>query len=147
MAEKGSIRSRPLGATATVGRTGYPAIRSRTGGTLQIATGASEPGFNPIDLLYASLSACMAMSARIAANRLGVMANIRSIAVEVAGDKHEPEPSRVEKLSLTLHVEGDVDEEMKVRILEIAEEICTVSNTLKTPPRMEAALAAPGDAD
>ena len=58
--------TRPTGATATLGRTGFPHVTSTTGGTLDIVTGPSQPGFNPLDLLYASLAACLAMSARMA---------------------------------------------------------------------------------
>ena len=66
------LKDRPIGATATLGKTGYPAIRSVTGGELEIVTGPTQPGFNPLDLLLASLAACMSMSARIAAREIGL---------------------------------------------------------------------------
>lgn len=132
MAERGSLRERPLGATAVVGQSGFPRIASATGGMLAIATGASEPGFNPIDLLYASLSSCMVMSARIAAKRLGLLERIGALSVTVSGEKErDGEAERVALFTLVLSLEGDIDREDAGRILHLAEEICTVSRTLQ----------------
>lgn len=141
MAGQGSLRERPLGATASLGRSGYPRIRSETGGSLDIATGAAEEGFNPVDLLYASLSACMAMSVRIAARRLGVMEGIQAISVHVTGTKvREGEGDRVASFSVELRLDGSIEAEAASRVLHLAEEICTVSNTLKQQAAVEARL-------
>lgn len=141
MAGQGSLRERPLGATARMGRTGYPRIRSETGGTLDIATGAAEEGFNPIDLLFASLSACMAMSARIAARRLGLMDQVGEIAVHVSGSKvAEGAGDRVARFDVEVRLEGDLDQALADRILHLAEEICTVSNTLKAVAAVDARI-------
>jgi uncharacterized OsmC-like protein len=88
------LRSRPIGATATLGRRGYPVISSATGGALEIVTGPTEAGFNPLDLLFASLAACMSMSARIAARELGLTGDFESLQVAVTGEKAPDEPSR-----------------------------------------------------
>lgn len=141
MARQGSLRERPLGATAWLGRSGYPRIRSETGGSLDIATGAAEAGFNPVDLLYASLSACMAMSARIAARRLGVMGEIEAISVHVTGTKvMEGEGDRVAAFSVELCLQGRIDATAANRVLHMAEAICTISNTLKQQATVEARL-------
>ena len=85
MSSAAKIKVRPTGATATLGRTGFPHVVSETGGVIDIRTGAAEAGFNPLDLLYASLSACLAMSARIAASRLGVLDRLTHVSGRVSG--------------------------------------------------------------
>lgn len=127
-------QTRPLGATATLGRTGFPHVRSATGGELSIMTGAAQAGFNPIDLLYASLSACLAMSARIAASEMGVMDRITLIEVAVGGEKATEGPSRVERFDIRFTIESDLDAAEKREIVERAEGICTVSNTMVRAP-------------
>jgi uncharacterized OsmC-like protein len=124
-------RVRPTGATASVGRTGYPQIVSATGGTLDIVTGASQPGFNPIDLLYASLSACLVLSARIAASRMGVLDRITQISAAVKGQKSSEEPFRITRFDIVFRIEGDIDADLRRHLVEAAEAICTVSNTLR----------------
>ncbi|TCM57682.1 putative OsmC-like protein [Rhizobium sp. PP-F2F-G48] len=124
-------RIRPTGVTASVGRTGFPHLTSLTGGTLDIVTGASQPGFNPIDLLYASLSACLVLSARIAASRMGILGAITEIRAEVTGEKTKDEPSRIARFDVVFTFSGDLDAATRHRLADAAEEICTVSNTLR----------------
>lgn len=134
MADAG-LKTRPVGASATLGRAGFPHIVSATGGTLDIVTGVSQQGFNPLDLLYASLSACLAMSARIAASRMGVLDRLVEVTADVTGEKAADEPSRVEKFSIKFRIVGDFDEATRQAIAKAAEdEICTVSNTIQGNP-------------
>ena len=136
------IKTRPVGATATLGRMGAPSVTSATGGTLPVVTGASEPGFNPLDLLYASLSACLVLSARIATSRLGVLDRLTSVTAEVTGDKAHDGPSRVEKFHIRFDIQGDLDLATRQAIATAAEgEICTVSNTLQGAPAFSMTLA------
>ena len=135
MADGKAIKTRPVGATAVMGRTGFPAITSQTNGTLQVVTGLSEPGFNPLDLLYASLSACIAMSARIAAGKLGVLDRFEGVTVKVSGEKAADGPSRIGRFDIQFDIRGDFDEETRKAIAEAAEsEICTVGNTIRSHP-------------
>lgn len=134
MAEAPKTKIRPAGATASLGRTGFPHIVSATGGEIDIVTGASQAGFNPLDLLYASLSACLAMSARIAAHDLELTNRIEHIEVEVSGEKAKEGHSRIESFALAFRIIGDLDKEMRQRVIERAEDICTVSNTLAGKP-------------
>jgi uncharacterized OsmC-like protein len=128
-------KTRPTGATAVLGRTGFPHITSATHGEIDIVTGTSQVGFNPLDLLYASLSACLVMSARIAATRMGVAERITSISADVTGEKASDGLSRVQKFNILFKVEGDIDEETRSAIIAAAEdEICTVSNTIRGNP-------------
>ncbi|MEK1929697.1 MAG: OsmC family protein [Pararhizobium sp.] len=128
-------RSRPTGAKAVLGRTGFPHIASATGGTLTVVTGPSQPGFNPLDLLYASLSACLTMSARIAASQRGVLDRVTEISAEVTGEKATEGLSRVQTFSIVFTIKGDIDDETRNAIARAAEdEICTVSNTIRGNP-------------
>ncbi|KPF43426.1 OsmC family protein [Rhizobium sp. AAP43] len=127
---------RPIGATATLARAGYPAIRSATGGELDIVTGPTQPGFNPLDLLLASLAACMSMSARIAARELGLTDRFDGIAVNVEGEKAADEPSRFGSLTVTMRFEGDLTADEQSAVAHKAETICTVSNSLALRPTL-----------
>lgn len=129
------IKTRPTGATATLGRTGFPHVISATGGTLDIVTGASQPGFNPLDLLYASLSACLTMSARIAASQLGVLERLTEVSAVVTGEKAAEGLSRVQTFNIAFTIRGDIDAQTRAAIARAAEdEICTVSNTIRGNP-------------
>lgn len=136
------LRTRITGATASLGRTGFPHVTSVTGGTLDIVTGPSQPGFNPIDLLYASLASCLAMSARIAASQLGVLGRIGEITVSVAGEKASEGPNRVREFTIAFAITGDIDARTREKIAHIAEEICTVSNTLRHSPQITTTVSA-----
>lgn len=129
------VKTRPTGATAVLGRTGFPHLTTATGGELDIVTGPSQPGFNPLDLMYSSLSACLVMSARIAANNLGVLDKISEITADVTGEKAAEGLSRVQTFNIAFSIKGDIDEETRQKIAHLAEdEICTVSNTIRGNP-------------
>ncbi|MCZ7500912.1 OsmC family protein [Agrobacterium sp. ST15.13.015] len=125
------VKKRPTGAVVTLGRLGHPDVVTATGGALTVVTAASEPGFNPLDLLYSSLSACLALSARIAASRMGVLDRFEKVMVHVSGEKAEEEPSRIVRFDVRIEIKGDFDEATRSAIANMAEDICTVSNTLK----------------
>lgn len=131
MADGAQVKSRPVGATAKVGRLGRPSIATVTGGALEIVTGVSEPGFNPIDLLYSSLAACLALSARIAASRMGLLDSFEGVVVDVSGEKSAEEPYRIIRFDIKIALAGDFGEATRTAIAHMAEDICTVSNTLK----------------
>lgn len=133
------LKSRPIGATATLGRAGYPAIRSATGGQLDIVTGSSQPGFNPLDLLLASLAACMSMSARIAAREMGVHDMVERVTATVSGEKAVDEPPRFVGFTVVMTVVGTLDHDQRMGIAHRAEEICTVSNSLAVRPTVRVA--------
>lgn len=130
------LRSRPIGATATLGKTGYPAIRSATGGELDIVTGPTQAGFNPLDLLLASLAACMSMSARIAAREIGLTHSFEGVGVAVSGEKAADAPSRFIGFTVAFDFHGTLDLEQQKAIAHRAEEICTVSNSLAVRPTL-----------
>ena len=135
------LRSRPIGATAKLGKTGYPAIRSATGGELDVVTGPSQPGFNPLDLLLASLAACMSMSARIAAREMGLHEIVERVTASVSGEKAADEPPRFAGFTVILAIDGALDHDQRVALAHRAEEICTVSNSLAVRPTVRVAIA------
>ncbi|RVD36748.1 OsmC family peroxiredoxin, partial [Mesorhizobium sp. M4B.F.Ca.ET.019.03.1.1] len=80
------------------------------------------------------------ISARIAAMRLGVAAQLGEVRAEVGGEKAADEPSRVVRFNIRLDISGDLDTATKQRIVEDAEAICTVSNTLRATPELHTTL-------
>lgn len=134
------VRTRTTGASAVLPPGGLPVVTTPTGGTVDVVTSASAPGFNPLDLLYASLAACMVLSARIAATRLGVADRLGEVRADVSGEKAKDDPSRVETFTIRLTIAGDLGAAVKQRIVEDAEAICTVSNTLRSAPALHATL-------
>lgn len=127
-------KPRQTGATAVLPRLGQPVVTSVTGGEIGVVTRPSEAGFSPLDLLYASLSACLVLSARIAASTLGVLDRLVEVRAEVKGDKAPEEPGRIERFHIEIEVVGDFDAATRAAIIAEAERICTVSNTLKGSP-------------
>jgi uncharacterized OsmC-like protein len=125
------IKRRPTGAIAVLGRLGHPDLTTPTGGTLGVVTGASDPGFNPLDLMYSSLAACLALSTRIAASHMGVLDRFEKVSAHVTGEKSDGEPSRIVRFDIRLDILGDFDAQTRLALAHEAEAICTVSNTLR----------------
>ncbi|MBB3312973.1 putative OsmC-like protein [Rhizobium sp. BK196] len=135
-------RLRPTGANAVLGRTGFPHVTSVTGGEIDIVTSPSQPGFNPLDLLYSSLSACLVLSARMAASQLGILDKITEITADVTGEKAAEGLSRVATFNIIFSIKGDIDEETRRKIAHMAEdEICTVSNTIRGTPEFATTIS------
>lgn len=135
------VRTRQTGANATLRPGEQPTITTPTNGRIDVVTGVDLPGFNPLDLLYASVAACMVLSARIAAGRLGVGDRLRDVRADVSGSKAEGDVSRIGQFRIVLAIEGDIDAATKRQIAEDAETICTVSNTLRGEPEFVTVFA------
>jgi len=135
-------KERQTGAQAVLGRSGFPQVTSVTGGEIGVVTAPSQAGFNPLDLLYASLSACLVLSARMAASQLGVLDKLEEVTAAVTGTKAETGVSRVETFHIAFTIKGDFDEEMRHAIARAAEdEICTVSNTIRGNPQFSTTIS------
>jgi uncharacterized OsmC-like protein len=126
-----AARSRTVGATATLGRTGNPELLSDTGATLAVATGVSMPGFNPLDLLFASIASCIVLSIRAAASHAKSLDRVERIGVHVTGEKAHQGPTRVERILIRYDIAGALTAAEKKALVLAAEELCTVTNTLK----------------
>jgi uncharacterized OsmC-like protein len=136
------VKTRDTGATAVLGRTGLPHVTSVTGGEIDIVTSPSQPGFNPLDLLYSSLSACLVLSARMAASSMGVLDKLEEVTAVVTGEKAKEGLSRVETFNIAFTIKGDFDEETRQAIAHAAEdEICTVSNTIRGNPQFSTVVS------
>ncbi len=135
--EHAKVKTRPAGAEASLARAGRVALTTETGGLMPVTTHVSEAGFSPLDLLHSALAACLALSARVAASRLGVLDRLEHVRVHVTGDKAEEGPSRIDRFRVRFEIEGDLDPATRDAIIAAAEgEICTVSNTLRGGPEI-----------
>lgn len=115
-----------------------PAVTSATGGSLALTTHVTAAGFNPLDLLYASVASCVVLSVRIAAQRAGVLAALGDVRAIVSGEKASEAPSRIARFLIEIEIEGEIDAVTKRRLAHEAEaDICTVSNTLRSDPVIE----------
>ncbi|WP_165219681.1 OsmC family protein [Affinirhizobium pseudoryzae] len=131
------MKTRTTGATATMAARGQGSLRTETGGTLDVVTSVSDPGFNPLDLLYSSLAACLVLSVKGAVSRLQLMERFEGVSAHVTGEKAHDGPSRVEKMTCIIRIGGDYNEDERQDIVRLAKELCTVSNTLTYLPSVE----------
>ncbi|WP_274629994.1 OsmC family protein [Arvimicrobium flavum] len=90
----------------------------------------SAPGFTPLELQAAALAACIAASVRIAARNKG-LDRLGSLDVEVEAIKAEDQPSRLGTFVASVRFRDEIDEAVKRDLVEAAEHICTISNTLR----------------
>jgi putative redox protein len=109
-----------------------------------VEAGGENAGPTPYDLLLASLGACTAMTLRLYAGRKGW--NLTGVRASVSHDRQhikdcidctgdEPGPY-LDRLTIEVSVEGDLDEAQRERLLEIAAR-CPVHRTLTQSPRIE----------
>lgn len=125
------IKARNVGAKAQLGRLGQPEVTSFTDAKIQIVTSASESGYNPLDLLFASLAGCLAISVRIVISELKLLDDFNTVAVSVTGQKSAQPPYRISHFDVIIDLHGSFDHKQKDMIAHKAELICTVSNTLR----------------
>lgn len=82
-------------------------------------------GPNPFVQLLGALASCMIMTVRLYAVRKGW--TLERVSLDAVG--HRPEASPLERVDVTLRLEGDLDEEQRDRILHMAQR-CPVHRTL-----------------
>lgn len=124
------LKHRATGAIARMPDARPPHITSATGGTLDSVVAPSAAGFNPLDLMYAALADCMALSLRAAAQQQQVIDRISSLSVRVTGTKAPDKPSRVAAMDIVCEIAGDLTDDEKAGLIDAAKKLCTVSNTL-----------------
>jgi putative redox protein len=96
--------------------------------------GGDDTGPEPHELLLAALGACSSMTVRLYADRKGWP--LRSVDVRLTGQGTEA-GYRIER---TLRLQGELTDEQKARIVEIAEK-CPVARTLKGTIAIDTRLA------
>jgi uncharacterized OsmC-like protein len=87
-------------------------------------------GFTPLELQAAALAACIDASVRIAA-RQEKIATLGELSVAVVANKAEDLPSRLGAFAVTVSFGDPLDDALKARLVAAAEDICTISNTLR----------------
>jgi uncharacterized OsmC-like protein len=108
---------------------GITAVNDR-GVEIHYAVSPSAPGFNPLELLSASLGICTAINLR---KELGALAGDGTASpFEVVVDciKAHDLPSRVERLELTVRLPQGIAGLAAAGVVQRAEAACTIANTL-----------------
>jgi uncharacterized OsmC-like protein len=108
---------------------GITAINDR-GDEIRYAMPPSSPGFNPLELLSASLGICTAINLRKELSALAGGTNALSFDLAVECVKALDPPSRVERLDLIVRLPEHVKGAAAAEVIQRAEAACTIANTL-----------------
>jgi uncharacterized OsmC-like protein len=108
---------------------GIIAINDR-GDEIRYAVSPSAPGFNPLELLSASLGICTAINLRKELGATVVGAGTSSFEVAVECVKAQDLPSRVERMDVSVHLPDSITAVAADDVVHRAEAACTIANTL-----------------
>ncbi|PRY26268.1 putative redox protein [Aliiruegeria haliotis] len=109
-----------------------------------LAYGGTDRGMSPYGYLSAALAACTSMTLRMYARRKGWP--LEHVAVDVTHDKVHAQdsdltgPNRIDLFTREIRLEGPLDDEMRARLLDIADR-CPVHKTLEAGAKVKTALA------
>ncbi len=139
----------PLGESVLVAETGLGHLQlvARTATTAFLVdepntVGGLGSGPNPYDLLSAALGACTAMTLRLYAERKGWPLT----RVQVSVLHHRASLEARDLFERTISLEGPLDEDQKIRLLEIAEH-CPVHRTFDRGSDVRTSLSPPASMD
>jgi uncharacterized OsmC-like protein len=99
-----------------------------TGHSGHTGSAATSDSARPSDLIMAALASCICISLEMAAKSLKV--DPGGITVEIRAAKALDLPSRFGSFAAVVTLEKVDDEDIGLRLLRDAKEMCTVSNTL-----------------
>ncbi len=110
-----------------------------------VKVGGNDTGPGPYEYLLAALGACTSMTIRMYADRKGIA--LRKVEVRLRHDRiHakdcadcETKEGLVDRITRTIHLDGDLDEATRTRLREIADK-CPVHRTLMSEIRIETSL-------
>lgn len=104
-----------------------------------VTVGGGDAGPAPYDLLMAALGACTSMTLRMYAERRNLP--LRQVTVEVCHDKIsvDDQPSKVDRFTRCIALEGELTDEQRQKLLEIANK-CPVHRTLSGAALIETEL-------
>ncbi|WP_300450698.1 OsmC family protein [Accumulibacter sp.] len=103
--------------------------------------GGTDAGPAPFDLLLASLGACTSITLRMYADRKRLP--LTGISVALAHDNVEVEGRKVDRVSRTIALQGELTTEQRDSLLTIANK-CPMYRTLQSAIVIESALADAG---
>jgi uncharacterized OsmC-like protein len=102
----------------------------RNGGALFVG-GAQAAAISPVEHLLIGAAGCFALSCR------AVLNHGSSIEVTAIGSKAAAPPSRLARIDLAVRFGSEIDTLQARSIVEKAEKLCTVTNTLLGPVAIE----------
>lgn len=113
--------------------------RHRLVGDEPVEVGGDDMGPAPFDFILAGLGTCTSMTVRMYAQRKEWP--LKHVAVAVRLDKLEDESGhKVERIERVITLEGDLSDEQRQRLLEIANK-CPTHRFLQQPARIDSRLA------
>jgi uncharacterized OsmC-like protein len=114
---------------------GIVAVNDR-GDEIRYAVSPSAHGFNPLELLSASLGICTAINLRKELGAVGAGRGGAPFEVAVECVKAEDAPSRVERMEVFVQLPAGVAGAAAEDMVHRAEAACTIANTLLASPRI-----------
>lgn len=110
--------------------TGDLRFEARADGTLVAIDGDGIQGTTPVDLLLESVAGCTAADV-VDILKKGRQ-DLRTLTIEVSGDRRDEAPRYVKRLHLTFTFTGDVDEAKAQRAVDLSlEKYCSVFHSLR----------------
>lgn len=103
-----------------------------------LSVGGADAGPAPFDFLMAGLGACTSMTLRMYAERKGLA--LTRVSVALSHEKIDFEGKPRDRINRTITLEGDLSEEQRQRLLEIAEK-CPLHRALSQPLLIASSLA------
>lgn len=105
-------------------------FEGHVGGSVVQIDGTGQGGTSPVNLLLESVGACTAADV-VDILRKGRQ-DLRSMSVEVTGDRRDEPPKYVKRLRMKFRMSGDVDPAKAQRAVDLSlEKYCSVFHTLR----------------